>query len=221
LAEFTGMMLRGTWQPETRYGLAYRMQWISMKRSLPNSFAYETGPAYGLLLNLQEKPWRPTLTTKSSLADMVAELREIKIPADLKTEAFRRAERYNAQELFRAEEAREKDRAAKEALYRKMLVDGPVLELPLEKMNFTYDPGSTFPLGGEGTVYPGTTITDAWGAIKVEKGARITPDFKKAFVSAPTKAGENKGDGWTLELNAGWKIVAGARKGDYILVRTP
>jgi hypothetical protein len=43
--------------------------------------------------------------------------------------------------------------------------------------------------------------------------------IKRVTLSAPvdTDARPLRGDGWTLELKAGWKIAPGARKGDYVL----
>lgn len=225
LAEFTGMMLRGTWEPETRYALAYRLLSFGKKRSFPASFAYETGPAYGLLLNVLEAvkldaiTWRTKLTTKSSLADLVAALVEFEPAKDLQAAAMAVAERHGHRELLAAETAREQERAAREAAYRQQLIDGPVLELPMNGANFSFDPGAAFPLGADGTVHPATTVVHDWGTLVVTKGARFTNDWMRAFVSAPADASLPCGDGWTLELKPGWHVAAGKRSGDYVLAR--
>jgi hypothetical protein len=48
----------------------------------------------------------------------------------------------------------------------------------------------------------------------------MKPDWSAVIVVAPSvSAGSSlKGDGWTLELKPGWKIVPGARKGDFMLI---
>jgi hypothetical protein len=190
------------------------------KRSFPSSFAYETGPAYGLLLNVIQAvkfdkiTWRTGLTHSSSISDMVASLIDYKIPPDLGSAAIARAKQYGYDELSASETKREDERKAKEAAYRSSLVEGPVLVLPLKNMNFSYDPDSVFPLGSHGTVYSGSTVSDAWGKIVAPKGVLISPDFTRATVMAPETA-KSDGEGWKLTLAPGWKIVPGPRKGDF------
>jgi hypothetical protein len=136
-------------------------------------------------------------------------------PKDLKSAAEQAARAYGGPELFVAEQKRERLRTETEAHYRRLLVDGPVLELPLQAMKFTYDPNGLFPLGSAGTVYPSTTVSDAWGTIRVEKGARITSDFKHLYVPLSSGAGALRGDGWSLQLSPGWRLVPGKRSGDW------
>ena len=97
------------------------------------------------------------------------------------------------------------------------MVDGPVLDLPLHEMNYTWDPNSVFPLGADGTVYPNSTVMDDWGKLTANGGARIANDKQHAYVPAPAKAGELNGEGRTLELNPGWRMVPGKRPGDFRL----
>jgi hypothetical protein len=48
----------------------------------------------------------------------------------------------------------------------------------------------------------------------------MKPDWSAVIVVAPfaSMGSSLQGDGWTLELNPGWKIVPATRKGDFILV---
>lgn len=81
------------------------------------------------------------------------------------------------------------------------------------------NPGNLVPLEPQGTVYPDIRVVDVWGILTVTKGALIKPDFSRIYVSTPTNlsASPIQGDGWTLELNTGWAVAAGARKGDYVV----
>lgn len=47
--------------------------------------------------------------------------------------------------------------------------------------------------------------------------------FDKIQVPAPPDPGGQsvRGDGWTLELEAGWSLAPGERKGDFILKKNP
>ena len=62
-------------------------------------------------------------------------------------------------------------------------------------------------------------ITDEWGILTAKNGALMKSDWSAVIVVAPAVSeGSNlMGDGWTLELKPGWKIVPDARKGDFIL----
>ncbi|HKY03702.1 MAG TPA: hypothetical protein VJQ56_02365, partial [Blastocatellia bacterium] len=125
--------------------------------------------------------------------------------------------------LRASEIERENKRQRRIAMYRASLVDGPVLTLPLERMNMQFDPNTLQPLDPLGTVYPTIRIVDLWGILTASKGALINPTFTKIQVQAPaaTAAREVKGEGWTLELNEGWHLAAGARRGDYVVKRNP
>src|SRR5262249_34861224 len=71
MAEYTGVRLRGTTIAQTEKYMADRLADAGTNRkTYPMSFAYETGPAYGLLLDLVGAGWRQGLTLDSSLAGL-------------------------------------------------------------------------------------------------------------------------------------------------------
>jgi hypothetical protein len=94
-----------------------------------------------------------------------------------------------------------------------------VLVIPLQKMSMELNPGNLVPLASLGTVYPTIRVVDVWGILTVSNGALMNPTFSRIYVSAPgsLSASPIQGDGWTLELNAGWTVAAGERKGDYVV----
>jgi hypothetical protein len=107
------------------------------------------------------------------------------------------------------------------AAFRQLLVDGPVLVLPLTKFQMSFRPSELVPIEGVGTVYPILTLVGPWGKLEVHKASLITSDFKQAYVAALFKVEGTTltGDGWELHLNAGWRAVNGERKGDRRLIR--
>jgi hypothetical protein len=70
------------------------------------------------------------------------------------------------------------------------------------------------------TVYPTMRLVDAWGILEVTDGAWLVRGgnglLVRAQVPAPQSASAAplKGDGWTLTLKEGWRIVAAERRGD-------
>jgi hypothetical protein len=86
-------------------------------------------------------------------------------------------------------------------------------------MHVQFDPRNLQPLGDAGTVYPNLRISDDWGILEAKNGALMKPDWSAVIVVSPSASTGSSlvGDGWTLELKPGWKIVRGIRKGDFIL----
>lgn len=222
LAEYTGYMCRGGWEPETRLWLGNQMLGFGGKDGYSRSFAYRTGPAYAYMINLKDvgdhdkSTWRKGLKAGDSLAGLMAKMLEFTPdPAEAET----RAKAYDYDTIKSTEATREKTRVIKAAAYTKALVDGPVLILPTPKGNVSFDPYKVFPFGGRGTVYEGCVVKDDWGTLEVETAALVAKDWSSARVPAPSDAGQREGPGWKLTLNPGWKLVPGPRKGDLTVAK--
>jgi len=104
--------------------------------------------------------------------------------------------------------------------YRKLLVSGPVLEIPIQKVSLRLNTKIVEPFGSLGTVYQNIRIVDIWGVLNVSKCALINPTFTTVYVPAPRNITDRsiQGDGWALDLASGWAPMAKERKGDYILI---
>lgn len=220
LAEYTGVKLSGMSAAEqAAYAVKNLEQRPQAMPTFVRSFAYLSGPAYGLLLDTQAADWRKELKDNID-ADLAAHLAKnlaVRLPALDPKDLQARARRYQGEKLLAAEKERDKERQKRIAAYRARLVDGRVLALPLDKIQISFDPRSLQPLEGLGTVYPSLRIVDAWGTLTASKGALIAADFKKVYVTAPKepKARPLRGEGWEIELNPGWQVEPGERKGDF------
>jgi hypothetical protein len=219
LAEYTGVRLRGTAQSETIQYLVEREKSAETQESFMRSFAYVSGPIEGILLDLAAADWRKGLTARDDLEGLLAKAYGIRLPESLKKEAEERSKQYNGDGLRAAETAREEARQKTLAQYRSQLVDGPVLVIPLRKMNVQFNPSNLLALGDLGTVYPTMRITDEWGILEVTSGALMAPNWKQVTVAAPpdTAAQPLRGPGWTLQLSQGWHLIRGPRPGDFSL----
>ena len=65
-------------------------------------------------------------------------------------------------------------------------------------------------------------VSDEWGILKTAGGfllVRQAGHVVRVHVPAPADADQRpmKGDGWTLELQEGWQVAPGDRKGDLVL----
>jgi hypothetical protein len=199
LAEYTGVALSGA-----PIRLALRdLETNATQPTFVRSFAYATGPAYGVLLDQFNKAWRDHLKPTNDLSDLF-NLEVLSNPS---------VDPYDGKALREQEIARDQSRQRRQASLQKLLVEGPVLELPLTNMQMDFDPDNVIPFGARGTVYPTITVRDIWGSIKVTENALLSGDFKKLTVSTT--------GGWKLDLKPNWKIVKANREGDQTIASRP
>src|SRR5438045_7081335 len=67
LAEYTGYALRGTSDGESRLAFARRLDNVDRNQTFTRSFAYLTGPAYGLLIDAYAPAWTRNYKTTDDL----------------------------------------------------------------------------------------------------------------------------------------------------------
>ncbi len=221
LAEYTGVII-GNPTAEEQIEAALRDLAVHTSDStFVRSFAYATGPAYGLLLDRYVSGWRQLLPNGERLDSLLQKGLSFHLSANIEAAAKERARQYDGNTLRTLETEREAKRQQIIALYRARFVDGAVLIIPLQHMNVQFDPRNLQPLGDVGTVYPNMRITDDWGVLEVANGALLKSNWKSVVVTAPESENSLKGDGWTLELKPGWKIVSEGRRGDFTLSPGP
>lgn len=223
LAEYTGLVLSGLPRSALADRAAVQLGQYEQQDNFARSFAYASGPAYALLLDAVDNSWRSRLKAGSDFSALAAAAYGIGAVDAATAEA--RVTRYAGARMIAAERAREAQRLAAEATLRARLVDGPTLTLPaLQRFRYSFDPDGAIPLQDIGTAFESSRITDEWGVLEVSSGGvllrRSSGNVTAAVVPAPN--GEQpamKGEGWTLQLEPGWRIRAGERKGDWIIAR--
>jgi hypothetical protein len=219
LAEYTGFRAGGLDNGQARHLMAGRLELAALKSNLSYAFAYETGPAYGLLLDMDDDAWRERLKPASSLSALLAAQAGIEVGQPELAGVLARAEAYDGAALIAAEEERAAEHEAALERYRANLVHGPVLVLPLVHSQFTFDPNAVVPLEGEGTVYVGCRFVDDWGILEVSGAALVGASFDRLRVPAPATLDARAGASWTLDLAEGWTLAAGEREGDLAVAR--
>lgn len=221
LANYTGAALAGATVGEQIAGALRELDAGEKKPTYVRSFAYASGPPYGLLLDDLAPDWRKELSPKQDFGGLLATAVGFSPPAHLQVAADERSKRYDADRIVSEETQRERVRQETLAAARAKFVDGPVLRLPFEKMKIKLDPDGIVPLDDLGTVYPTARIVDTWGVLTVTDGALIDKNWSSVTVSAPAEIGAKPlaGAGWVLELSAGWTFAPGIRPGSYTVVR--
>ena len=224
LSEYTGVKLSGQPDAKQRSYAAQRCQnHAQLFPTLSRSFAYTSGPAYGLLLDAYQQDWRKGFRPDSDLAALLLTAAGAKLPSDIKSEANKRAASYDAKALKEEEDRRAAQRQKKLKEYQAKFVDGPHLTIPLgNELNYSYDPNTVQVFEGLGMVYPTLSVTDAWGVLEVSGGAVMVREGDKparVIVSAAPgmSIDTRESKDWKLDLKPGWRIAPCKREGDFEL----
>ena len=222
LAEYTGMKLSSEDNEELTFRADRALREGASNLTFARSFAYTSGPAYGALLDLSGRQWRKQIASVGDLGKLLGSSYGLEDPKPGREAALVAASRYEGQEVVSLEKRRDQEREKRIAAARQKLVEGPVLMLPLTKdVNYSFDPNNVMGIDSLNTVYPTMRLVDAWGILEVSAGAWLirggNGQLVRAQVPAPQSAAAAplKGDGWTLTLNEGWRIVAAERRGDF------
>ena len=227
LANYTGLVLSGLPEWVLADRAAAKLERDELSDSFVRSFAYATGPGYGVLLDELAPGWRPKVDARSDLAQMLATAISWKAPEALAAEAERRAARYDGAGVFADERERAAHRAELAAAQRARFVDGAVLALPIgSRFSYTFNPNDVSTLEGFGSVYGTAKVTDEWGILEVTSGGLLLLRDSRGMLTglrvpapADPDARPLSGDGWTLALADGWTLGAGERAADRVVQR--
>ena len=219
LAAYTGTVLAAPSAADATAGALDLLANGEAGESFVRTFAYMSGPAYGLLLDAASPGWPRKVRASDDPAVLLMRALAIQPAAD----AAAAAARYGGAELRAAEERREQQRQARIAELRRRFVDGPVLVMPGGGSG-SFDSRGAVVIPDVGTIYFGPyRQSGPWGALEADKGVLITSDGRARRLPAPVRGDGTtiSGDGWTFTAAAGWVIRDGARTGDYEVVRQP
>ena len=216
--EYTGTIAGEPDRDSARWRVIGKLTDPDQSITFVRSFAYTSGPPYGLLLDSRLPGWRTKLTAQSDLSALLAST----LPPHAAVSAEVRAAVYGAPAIRVAEAERAQKAEAAKARYRARLIEGPTLLLPGgKKFAFSFNPSALVSLGNANTVYPTFHATAEWGTLDVTDGVLVPTDFSRATLAAPkdTQGPHLEGPGWTLDLATGWSVVPGTRAGSYTVAK--
>jgi hypothetical protein len=216
VSEYTGVRLGlATHEARIRFALHDLSAFVDSP-TFVRSFAYATGPAYGLLLDEADPEWRRKLNPDQQLQRMLSSALQLSEPEFTNLDA--RQNIYDDGSLRSRELKRDEERSARLKTLQAKLVDGPVLTLPLKNSSYQFNPQTLQPLGDHGTVYPTLRLSDDWGVLEVSDGALLNQVAKVATVSTVGfDAVALQAAGWRLTLKSGWTLQPGEREGDLVV----
>jgi hypothetical protein len=169
------------------------------------SYAYGSGPAYGLLLDERVRDWRAAIGKGNDApADVLARALKITPSAD----ALARAERRHDPDgqVASAEAKRGEGHRARVAELRKRYApDSRRLVIVIDPRGMSFDPRRVTPVAGIGRVFGMFSARGPWGSLQADDGALVTDDFMQVTVANPSADGLS-GPGWKLTLAPGYRI---------------
>ena len=223
VAEYTGIRVGLPTAPErTAYALR-DLETFVQAPTFVRSFAYATGPAWGLLLDQADPAWREQLAAamKGANPPSLDQMLQAALKLPEPPPATVKAREADYDDTLRPRElAREQAKQAHLAELKARLVDGPVLRLPLAGFHASYqfNPQTLEALGTDAVVYPTMKLSAEWGVLSVEQGALLDKAMRVAAVEAAgATADHTQGRGWRLTLNKGWIVAPGERAGDFVV----
>jgi hypothetical protein len=217
LASYTGIVLAAQSEADAIASALDELSGQESGESYVRTFAYASGPAYGLLLDAASPGWPRKVRASDDLAVLLMRALGVQPVPD----AAAAAAHYGGAELRAAEEQREQQRQARIAELRRRFVDGPVLLMPGGGSGYTDSHGAVV-IPDVGTIWFGDyRMKGAWGALEADKGVLVTSDGRLRRLPAPVRRDDTTvdGDGWTVRAAPGWVVREGSRRGDYELVR--
>ncbi len=221
LAEYTGFMISTLSQKQAVKHFNQSIENFLLNPTFVRSFAYQTIPVYGYLLNKVDKSWNKKVSREANLTDYFIKAFKWKSKTDLKSRADKNQLKYNGTLINSQETEREEKIKHIIEENKKKFIELAHLEIQFEQMNISFDPGNIMPLEDKGTVYPNLRITDNWGILTVSNGALISPNWDKVSISSPEKFNDKtiSGDGWILELSKGYHISKDDKTGNYKILK--
>jgi hypothetical protein len=217
LASYTGVRLGAGTGAAADLFAARTLDRYDRHDALARSYAYASGPAYGLLLDEYRSTWRGELG-EASPGDVLNTLLR---PDPYSPETFARlAARYGGDAIAAEEHTRAQERAVVVAAFRVQYGAGPRLVLNIARMQMEFDPEQVTPIDGLGSVYRTLTVRDAWGELRATEGALISSDFTRIVVANPGPDGLS-GPGWALVANPGLRVLPPDQTGARTVAAAP
>ncbi len=219
ICEYTGFRLSGLPSPAISQRAAVALDRMENSQSFSRSFAYATGPAYGLLLDEYQPSWRQLAAKEKDMATMLAKALGHSAAENPETAANERLAKYQGHFVLDEERARSIRRTARVIELRGRFVEHRVLRITTtSEMRYSFDPNQAESLDAKRIVYTPLQASDIWGTLNAPDGGMI--DFGSPMsITVPVPDGATTDSvGWQLNLAKGFRLAA-PKEGNWHIVR--
>ena len=213
MAEYTGFKLCGLSNEILRKVMVKQLNATTNKEGFTNSFAYISGPAYGILFDELTNDWLPIIKAGKSLPELGITITKNQLPVDtaiLNASVKKIIDKYNAEQLVKSETEKFKLQNKLIEEYRNKFLKGNQLIIPNNNVNFSYNPQEPLvPIDDIGVIYKTMRLVGDWGILEVTNGILRTNDWKAFIIEVPktNRTGTIVEASYKIEIKRGWSIV--------------
>ena len=145
--------------------------------NLTRSFAYLSGPLYGMVLDQSGYPWKKEMKGDSDLGSIVMRIYGIELPEDLEDAVEKAKVKYGFDAIDEVEEYFQLKKEERDEEIRKMFAPGNVIVLESPKLSIQFPPNGMIQLeDGSMIIYDGEAYSD-WGYVKGHP-LKVTGDWR-------------------------------------------
>lgn len=166
-----------------------------------NSFAYLTGPAYGLLIDEMIPDWRNSIRSGKTIPDVIST--EVAIPDTVENAEIERiSARYNLTEYLNKERSRLEARDKEDAELRARFSESKWLVIPNDNINFGFNPSERLVAYDTiGVICNTMQLRGSFGTLEVGNGIMRTHNWSSFIIPYSEDHCDAK-----ISLNPGYAI---------------
>jgi len=224
MAEYTGLKLCGIDKKLLPAVAAKQLEMAMDKEGFANSFAYLTGPAYGVLFDELSDSWINNVKTGTVLPVIGSQIVDKNISCDtlqLKDNVANLITQYEAEELIKKETGKFENQKQLADFYSNRFLKEDVLIIKNNNIQFSFNPQEKLIPVENGVVYRTMRLVGEWGIAEIKNGIFRSNDWQIFLLPAPVSGMEgstiNEED-YTLYLNDGWKVTK-IKDGKFTLIK--
>jgi len=207
ICEYTGFKLCGLPTTAIVQRVAVDLAEREQGENFSRSFAYGTGTAICLLLDVYDDGWRSDVANTPDLAARLAKALSVDLSAGIEKRSQEFARLYQGHEVFAEEASRRIEREKRLADLRERFIDGRVLRIDTgPHFRFSFNPNTAQTIDANRVVHTPFSGSDQWGTIDAPEGAMI--DFNSPMcvvLPIPENTTVEKLP-WKLELAEGYRL---------------
>ena len=175
LAEYTGRRIAFPSDKDYLRSLS-DLDYLYESDNITRSFAYLSGPLYGLILDQSSYTWRKEINAESDLGSCVQKIYEIELPKDLEEAVQKAKARYDFDSIDVTEESFQRKLEERNTKILKLFAPDNVIKLESSNLSIQFAPDSMVQMEDGGMVIFGGEAFCEWGYVKGHP-LKITADW--------------------------------------------
>lgn len=200
LAEYTGRRIAIPDNKEYLQSLS-DLDYLYESDNLTRSFAYLSGPLYGLILDQSAHSWHKEMNSGSDLGSSAMAIYGITLPENLEETVETAKAKYDFESIDAAEEAFQRKLEERNQTLRKLFAPDNVITLECPNLSIQFSPDSMIKMDDGSMVIYGCTAFCDWGSVEGHP-LKVTSDWRRIELPRLDTLSFNEDSiitsGWTL-----------------------